>query len=297
MDLIFPESMISSSFKHHLEHVLGCPITRFEPVSGGDISKAFCIYTATNRFFSKINQSDLAKEMFLTEKLSLDSINQTNTIKAPEVIHLGQHHDGSYIIMEYVESKSPSSKEMEAFGHQLAAMHKYEIGSSFGREQDNFIGTLQQSNKKHSDWVQFYVGERLLPQLRLARSKELLSSNEIPKEIGLLKGCERLFPKIKPSLIHGDLWSGNYLINNEGVPFLIDPALYVGHYEVDMSMTQLFGGFSSPFYKAYETHFPKEILHNERKDIYQLYYLLVHLNLFGKSYSQAVKQLLKIYFN
>ncbi|MCP4976061.1 MAG: fructosamine kinase family protein [Maribacter sp.] len=289
--------MMSSSFKEHLSQVLASSISKIEPVSGGDISKAYCVHTSMQRFFLKVNESGFALEMFLTEKKGLESINLTKTIKAPEVLDCGQYKSSSYLLMEFIETKNPTSKELETLGHQLADLHALSAGDSFGWSQDNYIGSLPQSNKNHSDWTLFYVHERLLPQLKMAKEKRLLISSEIPSEGNLLNGCERFFPTVKPALIHGDLWSGNYIISAQGVPYLIDPAVYFGHHEVDLAMTQLFGGFSSSFYNAYSEHFPVVTLQNERKDIYQLYYLLVHLNLFGRSYYPSVIQLLKTYFN
>ena len=288
--------MISSHFKEHIAQELGAPILKIKAVSGGDISKAYCVYTSTQRFFLKVNESANALKMFLTEKDGLEIINNTKTIKAPEVIYCGQHKSSSYLLMEFIESKNATSKEFETFGHQLADLHTFSVGDSFGWTQDNYIGSLSQSNKNHTDWVLFYVRERLLPQLRWANEKRLLISPEIPSETKLLKGCERFFPKVKPALLHGDLWGGNYLIDVQGIPYLIDPAVYFVHHEVDLAMTQLFGGFSSNFYAAYAERMPPEPFQNERRDIYQLYYLLVHLNLFGRSYYSSVKHLLKTYF-
>jgi len=288
--------MISSHFKEHIAQALGSPISKVNTVSGGDISQAYCVHTSTQRFFLKVNESANALEMFLAEKKGLESINLAKTIKAPEVIHCGQHESSSYLLLEFIASKNPTSKEFEALGHQLADLHTFSVGDSFGWKQDNYIGSLPQSNKNYRDWTLFYVHERLLPQLKMAKEKELLNSSEIPSESYLEKNCRQFFPKVKPALLHGDLWSGNYLISDQGVPYLIDPALYFGHHDVDLSMTQLFGGFSSRFYAAYTEQIPAETLHKERRDIYQLYYLLVHLNLFGRTYYASVKQLLKTYF-
>ena len=289
--------MISSNFKEHIAQALGSPISKVNTVSGGDISKAYCVHTSTQRFFLKVNESAIASKMFLAEKKGLENINLAKIIKAPEVIRCGQHESNSYLLLEFIESKNPTSKEFETLGHQLADLHTFSTGDSFGWEQDNYIGNLPQSNKNHKDWTLFYVHERLLPQLKMAKEKGLLNSIEIPSESNLVQGCRQFFPKVKPALLHGDLWSGNYLISHQGIPYLIDPALYFGHHEVDMAMTQLFGGFSSSFYTAYAEQIPAETLQNERRDIYQLYYLLVHLNLFGRTYYPSVKQLLKTYFN
>ncbi|NND80672.1 MAG: phosphotransferase [Maribacter sp.] len=288
--------MISSHFKEHIAQELGTPILKIKAVSGGDISKAYCVFTSTQRFFLKVNESANALKMFLTEKDGLEIISNTKTIKAPEVRHCGKYESVSYLLMEFIESKNPTSKEFETLGHQLASLHAFAVGDSFGWNQDNYIGSLPQSNKNHKDWALFYVRERLLPQLKWANEKRLLTSLEIPSETKLIKGCERFFPKVRPALLHGDLWGGNYLIDSHGVPYLIDPAVYFGHHEVDLAMTQLFGGFSSNFYAAYAEKIPAEPFQKERRDIYQLYYLLVHLNLFGSSYYRSVKGLLLRYF-
>ena len=289
--------MISSRFKEHIAQAIGSPISKVNTVSGGDISKAYCVHTSTHRFFLKVNESAIALEMFLAEKKGLENINLAKTIKAPKVIHCGQHKNCSYLLLEFIESKNPTSKDFEALGHQLADLHTFSVGDSFGWTQDNYIGSLPQSNKNHPEWTLFYVHERLLPQLKMAKEKGLLDSSDIPSESNLVKGCLEFYPKVKPALLHGDLWSGNYLISTQGIPYLIDPALYFGHHEVDLAMTQLFGGFSSRFYAAYAEQIPVETLQDERRDIYQLYYLLVHLNLFGRTYYPPVIQLLKTYFH
>lgn len=233
----------------------------------------------------------------MVEKTGLEAISQTNTIKVPKVLFCGQYESMAYLIMEFVESKRPSQSEMESLGNQLAALHKTQVQNYFGWQQDNFIGNLPQSNKSHPSWISFYTHERLLPQLKSARDFGYLDFEEMPSEENLLKTCQSLFPEINPSLLHGDLWSGNYLISKSGKPYLIDPAVYFGHYEVDLAMTRLFGGFDMAFYHAHAEYFSKVPQQNERDDIYQLYYLLVHLNLFGRSYYDPVKKLLKRYFS
>ena len=294
---ILLESMLSSGFKTHIGQVLDCTIKKIEPVSGGDISIAYGIYTQTHRFFCKVNDSAFALDMFFAEKVGLECIQQTKTIKVPEILGCGRYGGRSFLLMEFVETKNPDRKDLETFGRQLAQMHSQVGGESFGWNRNNFIGNLPQSNNKHEDWASFFVFERLLPQLKLSNERKLLSPNEIPSENTLLKGCLHFFPKVRPALLHGDLWSGNYLIGVQGDPYLIDPSVYYGDPKVDLAMTRLFGGFPSRFYDAYRECVPIEAYENERVDIYQLYYLLVHLNLFGKSYYPSVARLLKTYFN
>ncbi len=287
---------MNKDLKAHIEYLLCIKIEQAQPVSGGDISKAYLLTTESERFFCKVNPNPSAFDMFRTEKAGLEAIAQTKTMATPKILLCEKLETGGFLIMEHIESKKPSSKEMTLLGHQLAALHKLSSAETFGWEASNFIGNLPQPNNKHSSWADFYVQERLLPQFRMAVDADLLSPNEIPSESALQKTCALTFPKVRPSLLHGDLWSGNFLISEAGTPFLIDPAVYYGHNEVDLAMTKLFGGFGEEFYAAYSEHIPTTPLEKERTDIYQLYYLLVHLNLFGTTYKGAVMSILKRYF-
>ena len=174
-------------------------------------------------------------------------------------------------------------------------MHQH-TSDTFGLDQDNFIGRLPQRNTRHKNWTDFYTYERLWPQLELAKRKGLLKDNEYPKSEHIKNQLNYLFENVKPTLLHGDLWSGNYLISKDGTPYLIDPAAYFGHHEIDIAMSKLFGGFGDTFYSAYLNHVPTDKFTSARIEIYQLYYLLVHLNMFGNSYYGSVISILKTYF-
>lgn len=286
---------MDKDLKAYIEYMLGVKLVHIRPISGGDISQAYLLESTTERFFCKVNHGLQAYEMFLAEKWNLEAISKTNTIATPKIRCCETLEIGGFLLMEYLEPKRASVKEMALFGHQMGALHKSTKAKQFGWETDNFIGSLPQSNRQHLSWTDFYVKERLLPQLKMASDLQRLSKTEIPSEVQLLKTCESLFPLVKPSLLHGDLWGGNYLIAHDGMPYLIDPAAYFGHCEVDIAMTRLFGGFDAAFYHAYSEHFPKAGGEKERNDIYQLYYLLVHLNLFGVSYKTSVMEILKNY--
>lgn len=287
---------MDKALRAHIEYLLCINIYTVSSISGGDISKAYLLETETERFFCKVNRSDSAFKMFKAEKVGLEAISNSKTIAVPTVVLCEPLEVGAFLVMEYIEPTRPSEKDFELFGYQLAALHKFSELDTFGFVTDNFIGSLEQSNKQHSNWTEFYAQERLIPQIILARDGNRLRVSETPSEEQLFKTCQNLFPRVKPSLLHGDLWSGNYLISKERTPHLIDPAIYYGHHEVDIAMTRLFGGFDSTFYHAYAEHFSKQPLSDERTDIYQLYYLLVHLNLFGKSYYASVSSILKRYF-
>jgi len=286
---------VDKDLKGHIEYLLCVKIEHIRPVSGGDISDAYLIETESERFFCKVNHTEGAHKMFMTEKKGLEAIAKTKTIATPKVLICEQLERGGLLLMEYIEPKRATPEEMKVFGHQLAFLHQCTF-EKFGWDSNNYIGSLPQSNKGHDDWTEFYTRERLLPQLKLAQNSGRLNAVEVPSEERIFKSFENLFPDIKPALLHGDLWSGNYLISERGKPFLIDPAVYCGHYEVDLAMTRLFGGFGDSFYEAHSEHFPKIGGEAERNDLYQLYYLLVHLNLFGSSYKGVVMAILNRYF-
>lgn len=279
----------------HLSNTLNISIKSIQPVTGGDISRAYKIESSHNIYFLKANDKASALKMFQQEAIALQTISKTKTIKSPQVIQVASFENQSYILMEYVESKTPSNQDMALFGEQLAHLHLTH-SDAFGFDTDNFIGSLPQSNKKHSVWLDFYIEERLVPQLKIAIQRQLLSPAEVPDLTAMKLKTADIFKDVQPSLLHGDLWSGNYLISKDGTPYLIDPATYFGHSEVDIAMSLLFGGFGDSFYQAYHTVIQKETHTKARIELYQLYYLLVHLNLFGSSYYNSVKRIISKYF-
>ncbi|TBN04793.1 fructosamine kinase [Hyunsoonleella flava] len=281
--------------KTHLSNIINDSIQNVIPISGGDISQAYKITTPQVNYFLKVNNAPDALTMFQTEAFSLQTIANTNTIKTPRVIVCDSFENSAFLIMEFITSKSPSSSDFKVLGAQLAQLHQCN-SEYFGLDQDNFIGHLPQQNNTHKTWLDFYSYERLLPQLELAKEKNLLEDSECPTTACIKRQLQPLFENIKPSLLHGDLWSGNYIIATDGTPYLIDPAVYYGHNEVDIAMSKLFGGFDESFYEAYFSEYPIGEDTSARIEIYQLYYLLVHLNMFGRSYYSAVSSILKKYF-
>ncbi|MBT8384603.1 MAG: fructosamine kinase family protein [Bacteroidia bacterium] len=287
--------MSLESILNHIAEIIGEKIKAFRPVSGGDISKAFLLETYQYSYFLKVNNHQEALAMFEAEKIGLETIYKTNTIAVPKVFYCSTFEKQSLLLLEYIEPKSPEKKDFQKLGTKLAALHNISQ-TSFGFTSDNYIGRLFQSNKHHINWEDFYCHERILPQLILANTKGLLSKNEIPEITSLLKVLKDLSNNVTPSLLHGDLWSGNYIIATDGTPYLIDPAVYFGHNDVDIAMSKLFGGFDKSFYEAYQDYYPVGENSTARIDLYQLYYLLVHLNMFGNSYYGSVKEILSRYF-
>lgn len=287
--------MISTELIAHISDLMNASVSYVRPVSGGDISTVSLLSTEKRSFIIKINSAPIAEAMFKAEKKGLDTIKQTETIATPRTYACDVFEGNAFLLMEYIETKSPSPQDLNIFGEQLASLHSI-TAADYGLSHDNFIGRLDQSNTNHAKWSDFYIRERLIPQFKVSRNRSLLSSDEIPSEQILEQRCFDLFQNVKPSLLHGDLWNGNYIISTDGVPYLIDPAIYYGHHEVDIAMSRLFGGFGNEFYKAYHKHYPVSNATEDRIQLFQLYYLLVHLNMFGSSYYGSVKRILKAYF-
>jgi fructosamine-3-kinase len=265
-------------------------------LSGGCISDAFKITTAVgSNYFLKYNPST-SNDMFIKEANGLKELAKSNAIRVPEV--LGFEDD--YILLEFIPTGNKKKNFFEEFGRCFAEMHKF-ASESFGFYEDNYIGSNPQKNipseKEKSNWVEFYFNKRILFQFKLA--EKLGNSTE-----ELRRGISKLENKIqeimgdsiqKPSLLHGDLWGGNYMVDESGNAVLIDPAVYYGHREADLGMTKLFGGFGSEFYKAYNEVFPLEDGYDYRENIYKLYHVLNHLNLFGGGYYSQALSLIKYY--
>lgn len=279
----------------HIADKLNISIKNYRSVTGGDISRAFLLETSHEKFFIKINQTPQAYQMFQIEKQALETIQKTKTIATPNVILCGKVDTDAFLLLEFIETKRPNSKELALLGKQIAELH-LTTSDYFGWDAHNFIGSLPQSNKKHTNWTSFYLKERIFPQLEMAHQQGLISKQEIPNYHHAETRCESFFDQVQPALLHGDLWSGNFLIRADGTPFLIDPALYFGHSMMDIAMSKLFGGFGDSFYSAYHQIIRPEPQASQLVDLYQLYYLLVHLNLFGRSYYASCQTILQAYF-
>jgi len=228
--------------------------------------------------------------MFKTEARGLNVLKSSNTFSIPEVIACGEVDVTSYLLLKYVDSVSRSSDFWEMFGLQLAAMHQIsEV--YFGFEEDNYIGSLPQENTKNETASAFYIQQRLEPQFRLA-SKNGYSFSKLDV---FYKNIAGVIPKEPSSLIHGDLWSGNFMEDEKGTPCLIDPAVAYSPREMDIAMMHLFGGFEQQLFEVYHEIFPLQKGWKRRIPLFQLYYLLVHLNLFGNSYYASVKAIIEEY--
>jgi len=256
-------------------------------VLGGDINETYKLETSKGVYFVKINDGTKYPEMFAKEANGLNALAQTKMIKIPSVIHF----ENSFLLLEWIEHGDKKQGFWNVFGSNLAKLHQV-TNDRFGFEEDNYIGSLIQSNSWQNTWTDFFVLQRLEPQLKLARENNLLDASIAKSFDRLFHKLEILFPKEAPALIHGDLWSGNFMVSTDGSPVIMDPAVYYGHREMDLAMTQLFGGFDSKMYFSYNEQFPLEQGWEERVPLCNIYPLLVHVNLFGGSYVNQVEQVL-----
>ncbi|MDB5242775.1 MAG: ketosamine-3-kinase [Spirosoma sp.] len=287
-----------SFFESVLFLALGQPVEVIETqfLSGGDISTAAQVFTSEGVFFVKWNHATQYSmdnlDMFEAEAKGLDLLRQTDALHVPSVIGFGRHLDKSYLILDYIESSSPSPNYWEALGQSLAALHSH-TQPVFGLHFLNYIGSLPQINTPSTNGIDFFFENRLLPQAGMALYKGLLSKSLYDALFRLRNRLPDLIPNERPALLHGDLWSGNVMVTEQGQPALIDPAVYFGFREADLAHTRLFGGFDQRFYDAYDEAFPLQESFEERVAIYNLYPLLVHVNLFGSGYVSGVERVLK----
>jgi fructosamine-3-kinase len=261
------------------------------PVGGGSINEAFCLESRERNFFIKWNDAAAYPGMFAAEKSGLDLLQSSRVIKIPEVIATATAGHDSFILMEWIEPGKRIKLFWEDFGKKLARLHR-KSEQKFGLENDNYIGSLPQSNRQHSSWIDFFIRERIEPQMKRAVDSGQLAHVQISQLANLYKRLPEIIPEEKPSLIHGDLWNGNFLVAADGSACLIDPAVYYGHREMDLAMARLFGGFDGEFYRGYEEEYPLEQGFESRFEIHNLYSLLVHVNLFGGGYVQQVRSFL-----
>ena len=263
----------------------------WQSISGGCINDCFKISMQKETYFLKINGA-MPADFFQKEASGLDLLRKHSEFNIPNVLKVGHMKSHGYLLLAFIESAQRKTTFWEGLGIKLAELHSI-TQSSFGLDEDNYIGELVQKNTKLDEWHEFFWTQRLQPQLKLAYGNGRASQQVVNDFNQLNKKLNVLFPIEPPALLHGDLWSGNFMTDQLGLATVIDPAIYFGHREAELAFTRLFGGFDKSFYESYESHLPLESGFNERIDIYNLYPLLVHLNLFGASYLQQIKLILK----
>lgn len=278
---------------HNISKVSGKPfsVNKTRAVSGGCINQGYAVSGDTDTYFVKLNQASQVA-MFEAEALGLQQMLETATIRVPKPISWGIATTSSYIVLEWLEL-SRGNHNWEQMGRQLAAMHRWRGKNAFGWERNNTIGSTPQINDWTADWAEFYTKHRLGYQFQLARR-----GGNFPQEQALLAMIpELLAHQPQPTLVHGDLWGGNAAFTATGEPVIFDPAVYFGDREVDIAMTELFGGFPAAFYHGYNAEFPLDAGYEKRKTLYNLYHILNHFNLFGGSYASQANRMISQILN
>ena len=268
-----------------------------QPVYGGDINRAFRLTLSDERTAFMKSNTPNNLSFFETEAKGLEALRQTGAIGVPKVLGIGTDENTSFLLLEYLESAPKIDGYWEVFGRELAMLHRADckhLAENFGFPEDNFIGATPQENTPTARWVDFFRECRLLPQIEMADRYFNTDTRQLCTK--LLDRLDSYLPEPEfPSLLHGDLWSGNSAPGPDGKAWIYDPAAYVGHHEAELAMTELFGRCPEEFYRAYSEITPIDSGYRDRQDLYNLYHLLNHLNLFGGSYLGSVQQILRRY--
>lgn len=282
-----------------IEENLGITIQSSHYCSGGDINQSAQLQTNDGYLFVKWN-ADSPPNMFSTEAQGLNILRETQTLRIPKVIAVQESTPScpAYLVLEWLESGSSKSHTNDQLGEGLANLHLIHA-QKHGLDHDNYIGRLPQPNAQLDNWAEFYAEERIRPQMELARQNGRLPNHRERILNDLIKKLPTLLPSENPpaSLLHGDLWRGNVMTLSDGTPAIIDPAVYYGHREIELAFTELFGGFSSRFYAAYNAVYPIESGYEKRKSLYQLYPMMTHMNLFGGGYGNSVETIARRYLD
>ncbi len=318
---------ILSQIENMLEARLGKTVKtlRTSGVGGGCINDAHRVDTSEGSFFVKYNNARRYPGMFTAEAKGLELLRNSQTVYVPEVVGHGEAGPDSFLVLEYINAGREQPDFWEHFGSELARMHHHQTALEtkpsgaakevsagdrgehasnnhadrcknkplFGLDHNNYIGSLPQSNTFHQGWIEFFVTERLEAQLKMARDEGRAGSDLSRMFEKLYRHLPDFFPNEPPALLHGDLWNGNYMRGNDGLAVIIDPAVYYGHRYMDLGMSKLFGGFAAAFYDAYNDAYPLESSWHQSMDIANLFPLMVHVNLFGGSYLNSVKSILR----
>ncbi|EKQ68297.1 fructosamine-3-kinase [Leptolyngbyaceae cyanobacterium JSC-12] len=258
-------------------------------VSGGCINSGYALSDGQRAYFVKVNQATQIA-MFEAEAAGLDDMVATHTIRVPKPICWGTAGNSAYLVLEWLDLGRGDGNAWLAMGQQLAAMHRATSARGFGWKMNNTIGSTPQPNPWTADWVTFWQEHRIGFQFKLANRR----GGYFPQQERLLDAIPQLLAghDPQPSLVHGDLWSGNAAVTRAGEPVIFDPATYYGDREVDLAMTELFGSFPAEFYRAYNDTFPLDSDYSQRKVLYNLYHILNHFNLFGGSYASQANRMI-----
>ncbi len=290
-------STLPKAILRDLQSELKCTFVSAKPIGGGCISRAYRLEDESGAYYFLKYGADKPL-IYQKEANGLNELSKAKAIKVPHVIRVTD----SYLLLEWIDSGHRNNDFWREFGVSMANLHRF-TGSEFGLEEDNYLGDALQinsseGNQKH-DWIEFYWAKRLKFQMDWAFQQGLVDRQFMSKVSDFQKRIQGFMQDSEniPVLLHGDLWSGNFLVARSGEPVLIDPAIYYGNREAELAMTMLFGGFDPLFYEAYQSAYPLPDGYKERIPLYKLYHILNHLNLFGKSYWSEVNHLMGYYLS
>ncbi len=285
-----------------LAEQLNADLTTVRPVSGGDISQAARVEAGGRVYLVKWHSRPPQPmpgwlEMFEAEAVGLALLASAQAVRVPAVVAHGAAQSDAvpaFIVMEWIDRGREQRSAGATLGRQLADLHRA-TAPAYGLDHGNYCGATPQDNRTLPTWIEFYGQRRLGFQMELAGRRGLLPMERRLRLERLIDRLDRWIDEsaCQPSLLHGDLWGGNWLVNAAGQPVLFDPAVYYGDREAELAMCRLFGGFPADFFAAYDTSWPPAPGRDERIPLYQLYHLLNHLNLFGESYGGQVDSILR----
>ncbi len=286
--------MLDHNILKKIESIIQARISETEMIGGGDTGSSYKLYSSAQNstFFFKLLEHPKALENIASEVDNLKRIGASNSCEIPPVVSQVHTDNKNGLLLEWIERKIPDDKDLSNFGQCIARLH-LNHDKQFGWHQSNYISVVEQVNGRHASWSEFYLTQRIEPLL-----KKGIDRGIFPGHVGY--NLERLestwndtIPNEKPSFLHGDLWGGNFIIANNRHAYLIDPACYFGHREMDLAMSLLFGSFGRTFYQAYQEVYPLEKGFEERIEWHQLYPLMVHALLFQGHYIQRVINILQ----
>ncbi len=270
----------------------GFRITSHRPVIGGDISQGFCVTGEHGKLMLKLNEAGKYPGMFERESEGLHWLAKAAGLKVPAVKNIGIHMHCQYMWLEWMDAGTPGKSFWEDLAIGLGKIHR-QTSELFGWHSNNYIGSLVQLNDRSPKWSLFYAAQRIMPLVVLLYNSKVFNDATVKDAESMCNRLPGLFPTEPPALLHGDLWSGNFMAvaSEDGgvVPAVFDPAVYFGHREMDLGMSLLFGGFDNRFYASYESNFDLDKQWRKRVSLTQLYPLLVHAVLFGGSYISRCK--------
>ena len=280
---------------------IGGKVTGQRRVAGGCIAGGSRVELDDgSRWFVKRSRT-LAGDTFAAEAaglraLRVAALSEASGPRVPAVVAVGSGPAEAFIVMEWIEQGARGGSFAERFGRSLARMHRHRGARRFGFDRDNYIGSTPQPNGWMDSWHDFFRERRIGFQTKLAREKGLIDE-PVQRDIESIMGrLESILPAPEfPSILHGDLWGGNYLVDESGAPVLIDPAVYHGHREADLAMTELFGGFPAGFLQSYDDEWALQSGYADRSALYNLYHMLNHANIFGSSYVSSVVAIVRRY--